>query len=176
MRAASLAPEAFRPRVMGSVVAILVGLAAMSADGPTRHGHRLASESFRLVLDMEVAAPVGKTAHNCRDSRLDSADEPRQPVVGSTPHSRGTAQGGNRGGAIDGGQVSATAPEAAHADLTNIPDQSCGASIDFFTVPIATFQILFVFIVLSHARRRVVHFGLRRFHEDLEARRKLGQR
>ena|ERR1700730_7655837 len=121
---------------MGSVVAILVGLAPMSADGPTRHGHRLASESFRLVLDMEVAAPVGKTAHNCRDSRLDSADEPRQPVVGSTPHSRGTAQGGNRGGAIDGGQVSATAPEAAHADLTNIPDQSGGADgLDPTSVP-----------------------------------------
>jgi hypothetical protein len=32
------------------------------------------------------------------------------------------------------------------------------ASIDFFTVPNATFRILFVFVVLSHARRRVMHF------------------
>jgi putative transposase len=32
------------------------------------------------------------------------------------------------------------------------------ASIDFFTVPTATFRVLFVFVVLSHARRRVVHF------------------
>jgi transposase InsO family protein len=32
------------------------------------------------------------------------------------------------------------------------------ASIDFFTVPTATFRILFVFVVLSHARRSVVHF------------------
>jgi transposase InsO family protein len=32
------------------------------------------------------------------------------------------------------------------------------ASIDFFTVLTATFRILFVFVVLSHARRRVVHF------------------
>ena len=32
------------------------------------------------------------------------------------------------------------------------------ASIDFFTVPTGTFRILFVFVVLSHARRRVVHF------------------
>jgi len=32
------------------------------------------------------------------------------------------------------------------------------ASIDFFTVPTATFRVLFVFLVLSHARRRVVHF------------------
>jgi putative transposase len=32
------------------------------------------------------------------------------------------------------------------------------ASIDFFTVPTATFRVLFVFVVLSHERRRVVHF------------------
>jgi putative transposase len=34
------------------------------------------------------------------------------------------------------------------------------ASIDYFTVPTATFRVLFVFVVLSHARRRVVHFGV----------------
>ena len=41
-------------------------------------------------------------------------------------------------------------------------------SVDFFVVPTATFQLLFVFVVLAHERRRVVHFivfnesGLRR--------------
>jgi len=30
------------------------------------------------------------------------------------------------------------------------------ASIDFFTVPSATFRVLFVFVVLSHDRRRIV--------------------
>jgi putative transposase len=40
--------------------------------------------------------------------------------------------------------------------LTNHMDQM--ASIDFFVVPTATFRILFVFVVLSHARRRVLHF------------------
>ena len=33
-------------------------------------------------------------------------------------------------------------------------------SIDFFTVPTLTFQVLFVFVVLSHERRRVVHFNV----------------
>ncbi len=33
-------------------------------------------------------------------------------------------------------------------------------SIDFFVVPTVTFKILFVFVVLVHARRRVVHFNL----------------
>ena len=40
--------------------------------------------------------------------------------------------------------------------LTNHLEQM--ASIDFFAVPTATFRVLFVFVVLSHARRRVLHF------------------
>jgi transposase InsO family protein len=34
------------------------------------------------------------------------------------------------------------------------------ASIDFFTVPTATFRVLYVFVVLIHERRRVVHFNV----------------
>ena len=33
-------------------------------------------------------------------------------------------------------------------------------SVDFFTVPTALFQVLFVFIVLQHDRRRLVHFNV----------------
>ena len=33
-------------------------------------------------------------------------------------------------------------------------------SVDFFVVPTVTFKILYVFFVLSHARRRVVHFNV----------------
>src|SRR5205807_3451873 len=33
-------------------------------------------------------------------------------------------------------------------------------SIDFFTVPTAKLRVLFVLIVLSHKRRRVVHFNV----------------
>jgi len=33
------------------------------------------------------------------------------------------------------------------------------AAIDFFTVPTVTFRILYVFIILEHARRRIVHFN-----------------
>jgi transposase InsO family protein len=33
-------------------------------------------------------------------------------------------------------------------------------SIDFFTLPTATFRILFVFIILRHDRRRIVHFNI----------------
>ena len=33
-------------------------------------------------------------------------------------------------------------------------------SIDFFTVPTATFRVLFVFIVLAHRRRHIIHFNV----------------
>ena len=34
------------------------------------------------------------------------------------------------------------------------------ASIDFFTVPTATFRVLLVFVVLSHDRRRIIHVNV----------------
>jgi hypothetical protein len=33
-------------------------------------------------------------------------------------------------------------------------------AMDFFTLPTATFRVLFVLVVLSHARRRLVHFNV----------------
>jgi hypothetical protein len=37
------------------------------------------------------------------------------------------------------------------------------ASIDFFTVPTATFRVLYVFFVLAHDRHRVLHFNITEF-------------
>ncbi len=34
------------------------------------------------------------------------------------------------------------------------------ARVDFFTVPTATFRVLYCFVVLRHERRRVVHFNV----------------
>ena len=33
-------------------------------------------------------------------------------------------------------------------------------AVDFFTVPTATFQVLFVLVILSHDRRRILHFNV----------------
>ena len=33
-------------------------------------------------------------------------------------------------------------------------------SVDFFTVPTVRFQVLYVFLVLAHDRRRIVHFAV----------------
>ncbi len=37
---------------------------------------------------------------------------------------------------------------------------ACLASIDFFTVPTASFAILIVFILSRHERRRIAHVGV----------------
>ncbi|MGA2327591.1 MAG: integrase core domain-containing protein [Bryobacteraceae bacterium] len=34
------------------------------------------------------------------------------------------------------------------------------APVDFFTVPAIRFQVLYVFLVLAHDRRRILHFGV----------------
>jgi putative transposase len=51
---------------------------------------------------------------------------------------------------------------AAITNLANVPDQSCSqlASTDFFTVHTISFEVLFVFVVLAHERRRVLHFNV----------------
>lgn len=120
----------------------------------------MAPRSFRLVLDKEIAAPAGKTKRTCGDSRLDSAHEPSEPVVGSSRiHGELLKLG------IEVAQSTVAKYLRRHRKppsqtwrtfLSNQVQQM--ASIDFFTVPTATFRILFVFVVLSHARRRVVHF------------------
>jgi putative transposase len=48
--------------------------------------------------------------------------------------------------------------------LTNHLAQT--ATIDFFTVPTASFRVLFVFVVLAQERRRVLHFGVTEHHTE----------
>ena len=54
------------------------------------------------------------------------------------------------------------ASDAPVPDLAHVPTNHVAqlASIDFFTVPTATFRVLFVFVVLSHDRRRIVHVNV----------------
>ena len=49
-------------------------------------------------------------------------------------------------------------PQTWRTFLTNHMTQM--ASMDFFTVPTATFRVLFIFLVLSHDRRRILHWNI----------------
>src|SRR5215472_14178944 len=121
-RAALFAPQAFRPRAMGFVVAMVSGLAPVSANRSTCNSDRLAPQSLCVVLDPEIAAPTGKTASNGGDSCFDPAHESDQSIVGSAAHSWGAAEVGNRGGGIHGCQVYGASPQAAFANLADIPE------------------------------------------------------
>lgn len=52
-------------------------------------------------------------------------------------------------------------PGAVHRWITFLRNhKDCLAGMDFFTVPSATFNILYVFFVIHHARRKILHFAV----------------
>jgi transposase InsO family protein len=52
-------------------------------------------------------------------------------------------------------------PEARQRWVTFVRNHRHGlAAIDFFTVPTVTFQVLYVFFIIHHARRRILHIGI----------------
>jgi len=85
-----------------------------------------------------------------------------QPDVGCTADRGRTPQDRHHRGQIDGGEVSAQEPQAVLANLEGVLTNHVQdlVSCDFFTVPTATFKVLFVFIILAHDRRCIVHFNI----------------
>jgi len=145
-----------------TIVAALAGLATLAAHLEAGHGRPLASERVRLLLDVEVSPSSGKTACGLSHSRLDSTNVPSQLLVGSTPHARGDTQAGHRGRPVNGGQISAPTPEATFADLADLSEEPHEADgLDrLLHCANGNFRVLFVFIVLLHDRRRIVHFNV----------------
>src|SRR5262245_5890315 len=50
---------------------------------------------------------------------------------------------------------------------TFLTNHLASAAMDFFTVPTLTGRVLFVLVVLSHCRRRIVHFNVRASDSDV---------
>src|SRR5713226_6102281 len=59
-----------------------------------------------------------------RSSESDPENEPRQPSLGSSPHSRRIAEDWNRGVASHGRQVHGPASEAALPNMANLSQES----------------------------------------------------
>ena len=113
-----------------------------------------------MVLDAEVTTASGKAKRAGRNSRLDSELSQANPLWGA-PRIHGELL--KLGIAVAQSTVAKylSRPRKPPSQtwrtfLTNHMEQM--ASIDFFVVPTATFRVLFVFVVLSNARRRVLHF------------------
>jgi putative transposase len=140
-----------------------VRLAHCTGHRQTRDRDRLASQGISPFLDLEDPAwPGGSARCFLRGPRSDPPDEPRKPALGRPPYPRGIAELG-----IEIGETSVAKYMVRHRKP---PSQTWRTfldnhahnlvSVDFFTVPTIRFQVLYVFLVLAHDRRRVVHFNV----------------
>ena len=59
-------------------------------------------------------------------------------------------------------------PDSAHRWLTFLRNhREAIAAMDFFSVPTVTFNVLYVFFIIGHDRRRILHFNVTRHPTSL---------
>jgi hypothetical protein len=78
--------------------------------------------------------------------------------VGSAAYPRRITQTGNRRRRDERRQVYGPSTEATEPNVATFLDNHIRqlVSVDFFTVPTIRFQVLYVFLVLAHERRRIL--------------------
>ena len=93
---------------------------------------------------------------------MDSEDESRQSAVGRAPHPWGIAQTRHRHRRDQCRQIyGANRKPPSQTWRTFLENHiKTLASVDFFTVATVRFQVLYVFLVLVHDRRRILHFAV----------------
>ena len=159
---AAAAPET-GPDLLGMAFPLLIELALRPRDRPTRHGDSMAPAGLQAVLAMEVASTEGRPAKDrCRDSQADPPKSRDNPLWG-TPRIRSELR-------LLGYEASKATVDKYRIRRRKPPSQTWRTFLDnhvrdivaddFFTVPTATFRILFCFIVLRHHRRMVVHLNV----------------
>jgi len=114
-----------RSHPLGVAVCSLGRLAVCPGDHEAGNCDCLASPGLSAVLDVEGPAwPTRATRRSQRRPRPDSQDEPGQPALGCSPHSRRTAQARYRHRGNQRRQVHGPAPEAAVPDVAHLPGES----------------------------------------------------
>jgi len=152
------------PPVVDLSVPVLARLALGAGHYEARNGSSLASCRLSPVLELEGAArPTRPTAHFERGPRFDPQDVPGESMLGCTPHPRRTSQTRDRHRREQRHQIHGAVPQASVSDLAHNHAKQL-VSVDFFTVPTIRFQILYLFLVLAHDRRRILHFNRSRPH------------
>ena len=148
---------------VGAAVAAVAEVATRRPDRDARHRRALASSRVRALLEVEITTARDGPAASCRrHPSADPADARGQPSLGRAAHPRRVGEARPPCLTDDGGEVSRAARPSPSPTwrtfLTHHVSQL--ASIDFFTVSTATFRVLFVFVVLSHDRRRIIHLNV----------------
>jgi hypothetical protein len=150
------------PNLLDSAVEAVEELAAFIAAGTAGDDGRLAPARIPTLLGVEESTPMGSARDWQGTAGSDSADEPRESALGCPEDPRRAVEAGPDGLASDGFEVHAQAPPPAVAGVAGVSKESRQGSdrVGFFTVPTATFRVLFVLVVLSHDRRRLMHFNV----------------
>ncbi len=151
-----------RSIALGVAVQDLGWLAECLGVRPAEHRHRLAAPEVSRPLGSPLPRQARQTQAGQGGPGPHPRDVERQPTLGLPAHRRGARQAGHPRGQGDGrelhGRPKKTPSPTWRAFLANhVKDL---VSVDFFVVPTVTFKVLFVFVVLAHARRRIVHFNV----------------
>ena len=140
------------------------GLAALFACGPSRYRGALAARAVLalLVESLKEDGSARTTSYYDQDSKTDSNLGGSNPVVARAPHSRRVAKARNRSFRANGLAYPADGEKTPLAKLKTFLQNHLGeiVAIDFFKVPTIRLQVLFVFLVIEHKRRKVLHFGV----------------
>jgi hypothetical protein len=123
-------------------------------------GGGAASAGVQALPGVEESAPTGSARDRDGAPTPDSAAKPRQSFLGRAEDPWRATEAAPHGIAGDGFEVHAPAAAAAVTGVAHVFEGSRQGSdrVGFFTVPTATFRVLFVLVVLSHDRRRLVHY------------------
>ena len=106
-----------RPRVLGLPFPPVATLEGRPCHCQARGGHRLAPPGVPPVLEMEIPPrKAGSPANLEGNTRTHPANEPREPVVGRTPHPRRVIEAGHRCLPSDCNEIHGAASEAAVAE------------------------------------------------------------
>src|SRR5690348_17458815 len=83
-------------------------------------------KGFPLIQGMEDTPWKARSAQSAaRGSRSDSDDEPQQPALGCTAHSRRVAETGHRNHRTHCRQVHGATSKATFTELADLPGQPC---------------------------------------------------
>src|SRR2546422_4025141 len=159
---AAATADGYGPDLLGGAVKALEELTIFSAGGAARDRGAVAPSGLQALLGMEESTPTGSARDwdGVRDliGRMSRAN----PLWGA-PRIHGELL--KLGLTVSQATVSKYMPRQRRPPsqvwrtfLKNHAQDLI--ALDFFTVPTATFRVLFVLVVLSHGRRRLRHFNI----------------
>src|SRR5713226_4574128 len=128
-----------------------------------RDRNSLAPAGLPRFLDLEVPSRAsGSTAGELGDCRSRAHHGARESALGSATHSRRIAQAGLDVSQRSVARLMPRRPKPPSQTWRTFLRNHLAdlVSVDFFVVPTATFRVLYVFVVLLHHRRQVVHFNV----------------